>query len=393
MLVLAAGGLGFLSLFAVSAADRALYGKNDFLPFYAGGRLAFTGHLYDQGRVLAEEHRAGGVAGESLHFIRPPWFAAALWPLARLSYPDAYLIWELLLAASIGAFALWFGPPGRVANLVVLCFSIPALAALLNGQDTPLLLAWLTAGVVLVRSGKPFEAGLVLALCQTKFHLFLPLWLILIAGHRWRLLGGLAAGNSALAVASFAIAGWRWPLDYLESIGRDAVTPGADHMPTFYHALTSLNLPEWWVLAPVAGIAVASWMAGRRLDAEASVAIAPALVMPFLKHTYVFDAVVLLPVLILALNSKSLPRRLTAVALLTPIPWIGCLAGYPASLVAPALVLVFAGTHFPLKTVGVAADEGNCTGGTPTDVAESDSSRGTHACEPVRPGCRPGPGD
>ena len=77
--ILVLGGVAFRWIFAWAGKDRALSGLNDFLPFYAGGKLAFTGHLYDQAQVLAEEHKASGVFGENLYFIRPPWFAALLW--------------------------------------------------------------------------------------------------------------------------------------------------------------------------------------------------------------------------------------------------------------------------------------------------------------------------
>ncbi len=349
VVVLAVGGLVFLSLFAWAGSARALSGWNDFLPFYAGGRLAFTGHLYDQAQILTEEQRAGGASGENLHFIRPPWFAALLSPLAQFDYPRAYLIWEVLMAAAIGSFVLWWTPPGRVVNAVALCFSLPALASLLAGQDTPLLLAWMTLAMALSVRGRPLLAGLALGLCQTKFHLFLPLWLILIAGRRWRMMGGAAAGNAALTVVGFAVAGWRWPLDYLASIGRDAVTPGIEHMPTFYHALASLGLPGWWVAGPALLVGAMAWLAGTRLGPEAGIAIAPALVMPFLKHTYLFDGILLLPLLVMSVGLNSRALRCGSILLLTPIPWIACLVGYPWSLIAPAIVLSLTIIHLRLR--------------------------------------------
>ncbi|MBS1877336.1 MAG: DUF2029 domain-containing protein [Acidobacteria bacterium] len=382
--VLAVGGVIFLSLFAISASGRASAGRNDFLPFYAGGRLALSGHLYDQQRVLAEERSAAGVAGESLHFIRPPWFAALLWPLARLPYLMAYRLWELLMVLAIAFFAIFWSPPGRVANLVALCFSVPALAALVNGQDTPLLLAWITLSALLARRGRWFAAGLALALCQTKFHLFLPLWIVLVAARQWRALAGLASGNAVLACVSAAVAGLRWPNEYLASIGRDAVTPGAEHMPTFFHAIAGLGPPDWWPLLAAALVACAAWAAGRRLDPETALLIAPALAMPFLNHTYVFDAVVLLPLLMRSLSASATAIRLTAVFLLTPIPWIGCFAGYPGTLPAAVTVLVLISTYIRLRTVPVAADEGYCTGGSTVVTKEAISVDGPFSCQPAR---------
>jgi hypothetical protein len=336
--VLALGGLVLLSLFAGAGHERAFAGYNDFLSFYAGGRLAFSGHLYDPERVLAEQQRAGGVSGENLHFIRPPWFAAILWPLSRLSYWPAYVLWEVLAAAAIGLFAVWWSPPGVGGNVLALCWSLPALSALLAGQDVPFLAAEMALAALLSRRGQPFAAGMVLALTQAKFHLFLPLWPIFILARRWRLVSGMAAGNAALVLASCAAAGWRWPIEYLAAIQRDAVTPGIEHMPTFFHALHGLG-PYWPVLVPLAPMSVAIWFAPRRLTAELAIAAAPAMMIPFVSHTYLFDGIVLLPLLVSTLSAESKPARIAAMALLTPIPWAACLVGYPWSLFAPLLVV------------------------------------------------------
>jgi len=229
---------------------------------------------------------------------------------------------------------------------VAICFSLPALFSVMNGQDTPLLLLWMTLASVLSGRGRFFAAGLALAMCQTKFHLFLPLWLILLSGRRWRWLGGMAAGNVLLVAVSCTIAGWRWPLDYLASINRDIVSPGAGHMPTLYYVLASVGFPEWWWTGPAVCIAAAAWYAGRRLSVETGLAIAPALILPFLKHTSTFDALLLLPLLMMSVASGSTPARLCALALLSPIPWLACLGGYPWSTAAPVLVLFLIGSTF-----------------------------------------------
>lgn len=337
--VLMAGGLAFLALFAYAGRGPAISGLNDFLPFYAGGRLAFSGHLYDQARVLEEQARVTGTYGENLHFIRPPWFAAAVWLIAQLDFQTAHLIWELVAAGALVLFVFQAMPGSRAVSLGALCSSLPALAALLNGQDTPFLLLWIVLALMLVRGNQPFAAGLVLALCQTKFHLFLPLWLVLLSGRRWRLLGGYAAGNALLILVGALVAGWRWPMDYLASIRNDIVTPAAEHMPTFYWAASGLGIPAAVFGAGAAILVIsAAWLAGRRLDVAESIIIVPAFMMPFLQHTYVYDAVVLLPLSVYCLRSGSTTTRVLAVLALTPIPWIGCLAGLPWSLLAPATV-------------------------------------------------------
>ena len=89
----------------------------------------------------------------------------------------------------------------RAAAFGGLCCSLPAMTSFMSGQDTPFILLWMALAAMLTRRGHRFSAGLVLSLCQTKFHLFLPLWLILIAGQHWRFLVGMVAGNGGLALA------------------------------------------------------------------------------------------------------------------------------------------------------------------------------------------------
>ena len=59
-----------------------------------------------------------------------------------------------------------------------------------------LALLWMTRG-------RDFAAGLLLALCSIKFHMFLLLPLVLLIHRRWAVLrGGLVGGAILLAIAS-----------------------------------------------------------------------------------------------------------------------------------------------------------------------------------------------
>ena len=61
----------------------------------------------------------------------------------------------------------------------------------MNAQDLPLLLVWLAGAMALDKRGRPFAAGMLLSLCSTKVHLFLPLPVALVAAGRRSVLGGL----------------------------------------------------------------------------------------------------------------------------------------------------------------------------------------------------------
>src|SRR5579872_4186307 len=90
---------------------NAWAGRNDFLGFYAGARLAGSGNLYDLASVRAEHLNAIGETGE-IQFERLPVYAMVLKPLGWLSYRAAYVVWEIVLVtAFLGFLVLWPSQP------------------------------------------------------------------------------------------------------------------------------------------------------------------------------------------------------------------------------------------------------------------------------------------
>ena len=131
--------------------DLVATGANDFLSFYAGARLVGTPDLYngevhghravvvqvqrpDVEGAARQVHPAGsagnnahrgseqlsdsgppgrksrtgqarkGIPSDTLPFTRPPYYAVMLWPLGRLPYFPAYVIWQVLNVAALAGF-------------------------------------------------------------------------------------------------------------------------------------------------------------------------------------------------------------------------------------------------------------------------------------------------
>src|SRR5579872_3034525 len=78
---------------------NAWSGRNDFLGFYAGARLAGSNNLYNRESVRAEHVNAIGETGE-IQYGRLPVYAMALKPLGWMPYRAAYLAWEILLVTA-----------------------------------------------------------------------------------------------------------------------------------------------------------------------------------------------------------------------------------------------------------------------------------------------------
>jgi hypothetical protein len=171
--------------------DEEWRGNNDFLGFYAGARLVGSPNLYDRDAVRRVQLQAVGEAGE-IQYGRFPFFAWLLKPLGSLPYRTAYAIWAVLLTVAFAGFiALWPGVDATTKWLVCCC-SLPPFVCLFNGQDDLVLLLWIAIAARLLRSGRSVAAGMVLALCASKFQLFGLVPMVILAQRRWRMAGGVA---------------------------------------------------------------------------------------------------------------------------------------------------------------------------------------------------------
>ena len=295
----------------------------DFLSFYAGGRLAATGHLYDTQAIWKAQFEATGRYGPGLLFIRLPCFALFLWPLAQASYGAARVIWLAINIAAVAA-AVWFWPGSRKLAAIVTCWSFPVFMCLGDGTDTPFLFLWLVLWRRLELKNRQVWAGLALSLCMAKFHLFLLLPLLLFRHRRWSTMRGSAIGATILLSVSFIGAGWRWPAEYFHVLTLPGLNPSRAIMPNI-HGLVSSGLEAPLVVLTF----ILTCLAILKLDyTDSTIA---ALIGSFLcsYHAYVMDGVILLPVIMLVIEkyrsrSPAWPAYVAAL-FITPIPWLAVL--------------------------------------------------------------------
>jgi hypothetical protein len=289
-LVACAAGLGlvFLPVF-LSGWEKVRTGADDFLPFYAGARLLGTPYLYDAAAVEQVEAATAHITGEALTYIRPPFLAALVWPIAQLPYRAAHWIWlALRILAAIGFVALW-PHSARRETAVACCWFLPLAAALANGQDVPLLLLWI-AMAERYYARKPLAAGLALSLCLAKFHLFLLLPVFLWV-HRRRAIGGFLTGAALLAVLSTLVAGPKWPAAFLAALRLPQISPSVPLMPNLH----GLGLPGAVEIAASAAVFAAAVLAVRVWEARPALAVTLLAGILLSYHAYLADVTVLLP--------------------------------------------------------------------------------------------------
>lgn len=185
--------------------EGALVG--DWPAFYAAGHIVRSGdggRLYDAGAQAAAQHALfGDVAVDS--FPLPAFTALVFAPLSALSFAQAYLAWlavNLALLSALAALA-WrslarVDRAARVAFVAGSVISTPVLRVLTGAQVDLFVVAALAGCYALVRTGRPFRGGLLLALALVKPHLLLGALALLAVRRQWRALAGLALAAAPL---------------------------------------------------------------------------------------------------------------------------------------------------------------------------------------------------
>jgi hypothetical protein len=259
-----AGMLTLHGVMAWNARRLIVQGYPDFTIFYTAGKMLRAGlgsQLYNmqaqiqtqQSFVSKERARQG-----SLPYNHPPFEAVVFVPFAHLPYIEAYLLWDSVnLLALFAAVALLrsklpllTSKPLLFWGLVSLAF-YPVFLALLQGQDVILLLFVFTLTFLCLRAKRDLAAGLCLGFGLFRFHLVLPMLLILGWQKRRRVLLSFATVALGLGLISIAAVGWKEALYYPKFVWQvEGVIPRAASVDItlrgFGEAILQRRIPEFW---------------------------------------------------------------------------------------------------------------------------------------------------
>lgn len=184
--------------------------KHDFLNIYTGASLALQGnfaHLHSPQVQLNRERQYVPALPTLVPFVRPPFYALILAPLALLPIGLAFWIWLALQSALLFGCWAWalarWGPDALIFGALYL----PTALGIASGQDCVVMLAILIAVYALSEQGKPFTSGVILGLGLIKFHLFLLWPLALLIQKRWRMTLGACAAVAAESLVSLCLSG------------------------------------------------------------------------------------------------------------------------------------------------------------------------------------------
>ncbi|HXM43082.1 MAG TPA: glycosyltransferase family 87 protein [Bryobacteraceae bacterium] len=278
-------------LLAALASLPLVHWETDFLSFYAGARLAGAGQLYSLNAVHQIEAEYEREPAQVRAYIRPAFYALLLWPLGKLPFRAASVAWQVLNVAAIGIF-IWIWRRDRAVTIVLF---MPLLIALALGQDVPIFLAVFAGVVCLLRKNRLFLAGLVMALCAVKFHLFLLLPLVVVAKRLWRFAGGLAAGGTVLAGLSFLVYG-NWVPAFLAMLRMNEEHQNSQtYMVSIAGLLWRAPHAALWIASVFLAAAVALWFGIRKAAVDEAMALALLAGVLLSMHAFIYDLGFLLP--------------------------------------------------------------------------------------------------
>jgi hypothetical protein len=316
------GVLGFtfcalLTLWSNHRYSESGWQGDDFAEFYAAGELAGTGDLYDSDAIHSIEtsYHSGSF---SLPYLRLPFEAWLLKSLAAFPYSIARAIWHVTTTGAV-ILAMWLWPlAGAGRKGVTAGWFFPVANCIVCGQDAVFVLLFAAFGAYFLRAKREWLAGAALGCCFFKFHLGIGIAVMLLATLRWRVIAAAAFSAGAQIGASFIVEPG-WLAQYVGAIREPGADRGIVAMPNIR------GLCSWWPhYGPMIGISLAVVVlaavlaATRKQDATLSVALALAAGVLVAPHCFVYDWVVVLP--LIARFSGRHHQDLRRLALLLSFP-------------------------------------------------------------------------
>ena len=219
---------------------------SDFINYWSGALLADRGEAalaYDFYAYHAFQQTLVGAASDIKNYSYPPVAMLLCWPLAKLDFVPALIVWTVggaaLCALSLSRLIGW-----RMAALAT--FGAPAaFLNVLTGQNGYFTAVLLGMGM-LVLERRPTLAGVLFGLMVYKPHLGLLLPVALIAGRQWRAIGAAAVTVAVVVGASMAVLGLETWQDFIASTRLQRLIlelgqAGWHRMPTVYVAMRTLG--------------------------------------------------------------------------------------------------------------------------------------------------------
>ena len=209
-------GLVLLGFQLYSLVDSGILNQDDFVEYWAAGRLNLSGeNPYDPQGLFTLQVEIWPDRKEPLMMWNPPWTLALVMPFGAIKYSTARILWlvfsfSLLLFCSDYFWRVFGGFPNQkwVAIMVSILF-LPTIYTIMLGQISFLLVLSLSAFLYFHRVGKMFLAGAASSLLTVKPHLiylfFIALIFWSIQKKQWAVIGGFVSAILSTCILVLAI--------------------------------------------------------------------------------------------------------------------------------------------------------------------------------------------
>lgn len=297
----------------------------DLPAFLGAGRIVLDGDAAELYSWARQGQAEAGLFPEDqsdrfLAFAYPPFVALAYVPLVVLPYRVAYALHTLVMVGFVVATVRLLAPAlpriGRHGD-ALLAFAIgfhPVFRSAFGAQNATLSTLLFVASGALVASGRPFLGGAAAGLLMFKPQLAVPLWGLWLLERNPRVLAGIATSALALFLAGVAVQGPRWPVIWWNQ----GVAGFQDHDQAvnaancvgwlgFAEALLGVGHPVavgFGVVASLATVAllVGAWVTGTDADRTERIALAAVGTLLISPHAMFYDAALVVPALLVALD-------------------------------------------------------------------------------------------
>jgi alpha-1,2-mannosyltransferase len=296
----------------------------DFLPLYVSARVIAEGHtgdLYNESAIASNIQTITGTpARVRLPNLYGPQMGLAFVSLAHFSFPAAARIWVALslLGYILCIWLIWksclaLRPHWAIVTVSAFAFP-PVFHFFVRGQISALVLACFAAAYLAFRAERNWLAGLALGLLVFKPQFLVAIPLVLLLAGAWRAFVGLALSATTQLTLAWMYFGSTVMRSYFETLWHVSRWIGAAELnlaPIQMHSLRSF----WTLLIPwpqlafalyiftslaIIVVAAAVWKSTSSLSLRFSaLTLAAVLVNP---HLFVYDLLVLAPVLLLVIE-------------------------------------------------------------------------------------------
>ena len=358
-------------VFAILAVQQ---GRTDFRSQYTAGYMMRSGNahrIYDYGAQLLFQNQLITARDLALPFDHLSYEALLFVPFSYLPFKAAYFAMVVCnlaaLALAVRLMRRWTATLDDVypwqSSVMAFTF-LPTALALMQGQDSILLLLCLTGAFLALERRREFLAGILVSLGLFKFQIVLPIALLFFLWRRWRFTAGFSLSAAGLVATSVALIGGEAAKSYFHlllsmSVGLKSSmdqsrlgTPPAI-MPNLRGLVLGLlnnRVPMAWIQVVILALSitclVATFIGGAKARKANSLLIAMLAGAAVSYHFHLHDmTILLLPTLvwlnqcIRAVPDGDLLRRRVALwaALLFTFPVIFCFS--PGHFYLTALVI------------------------------------------------------